>query len=108
MCGYRAPRRYSFLYHSQWTPVEAKGTPVIELTFLDVQMLPWKTDSDALRDPRWHGQVAAFTWDGADRFDLSTRTLDLSFAAARMEVRLLAAVPNDPPAAATERGTRKG
>lgn len=90
-----ATARFYFVYDPETAPLFAvKETPVIELTFSQAQVLFWETDSDALRDTEWHGQVSVFAWDGGDGFDLTTYTLHLSFTAARMEARLLAAVPS--------------
>ena len=89
-----ATARFYFVYDSEWTPSEAKESPVIELTFSQVQVFLWETDSAALRDTEWHGQVSGFAWDGRDGFDLSTFTLHLSFSAARMEAGLLVEAPS--------------
>ncbi len=89
-----ATTRFYFIYDLEWTPVEATATPVIELTFCNVQVLRWESDLDALGDPRRYGQMSAFAWDGADRFDLSTFTFNLSFRAVRMEAQLVGTVPS--------------
>jgi hypothetical protein len=73
----------------------AKDPPVIEFTFSRVEVHTWETDVDALPDAARHGQVSTFSWDTADGFDVITYTLHLSFVSARMEARLLAAVPSD-------------
>lgn len=88
-----ATARFYFVYDSEWTPREAKESPVIELSFSQVRVLLWETDSAALPDTEWHGQVSGFAWDGGDGFDLWTFTLHLSFTAARMEARLLVEAP---------------
>ena len=90
-----ATTRFYFAYDSQTGPLyRAEATPVIELTFSQVDVALWETDSDALPDSQWHGQVSGFAWDGGDGFDLTSFTLHLAFAAARMDARLLAAVPS--------------
>ena len=86
--------RFYFVYSAEWTPPEALATPVVELTFSEVEVSRWETDMDVLQDTEHGGQVSDFAWDGADGFDFSTFPLDLSFSAARMEARLLEAAPS--------------
>jgi hypothetical protein len=89
-----ATLRFYFIYDRETAPLYgAKDTPVIELTFSRVEVHIWETDMDALPEAEHQGQVSTFSWDTGDGFDLITYTLHLSFAAARMEARLLAAVP---------------
>lgn len=86
--------RFYFIYPAEWTPREALATPVVELTFSEVEVSRWETDMDVLQDTEHRGQVSDFAWDGGDGFDLSTFSLRLSFSAARMEARLLEAAPS--------------
>lgn len=86
-----ATLRLHFVYDREWTPAEVRATPVIELTFSGAQVLRWENEPDPQPDAL--GQVSAFDWDGRDRFDLSSSTLELSFTADRMTANLLPAVP---------------
>lgn len=86
--------RFYFIYPAEWTPREALDTPVVELTFSEVEVSRWETDMGVLQDMEHRGQVSDFAWDGADGFDLSTFSLRLSFSAARMEARVLEAPPD--------------
>ena len=89
-----ATGRFYFRYDSQTAPhYGAEATPVVELTFSHVGPCLWETDLEALPDTEHRGQVSVFAWDTGDGFDLITYALHLSFAAARMEARLLAAAP---------------
>ena len=89
-----AEARFYFVFDPEWTPAGAKSTPVIELTFSKMQVSLWETDMDAIEPTESRGQVSDFAWDGGHGFDLSTFTLHLSFSAARMEARLLEALPD--------------
>lgn len=89
-----ATMRLYFSYDQEWTPSDAKDTPVVELIFSQVQVLQWQTDLDALSETEpVLGQVASFDWDGREGFDLATYTLNLSFSSRRMEVRLIPSAP---------------
>lgn len=91
-----ATLRLYFPYDPDWTPPEAKATPVVQLTFSQVQMLHWETDMEALSQSEpVLGRVSDFSWDGSDRFDLATFTLSLSFSAGRMAVRLVHSAPRE-------------
>ena len=90
-----ATLRFFFSYDGETAPLYgAKDTPVIELSFSQVEVQAWETDIDALAGSEHHGQVSTFSWDSADGFDVITYTLHVSFAAARMQARLLATVPH--------------
>jgi len=88
-----ASLRFRFVYDPDWTPAEAKDTPVIELSFQHVQVLRWDTDMQATEQSDFRGQVRDFAWDGFDGFTMASYTLDLDFTAARMSVVLRGAMP---------------
>jgi hypothetical protein len=90
-----ATLRFYFSYDGETAPLYgAKDTPVIELTFSRVEVHAWETDLGALPETEHHGQVSTFSWDSGDRFDVITHPLHLSFAAAHLDARLLAAPPS--------------
>lgn len=90
-----ATLRFFFSYDGETAPLYgAKDTPVIELSFFHVELHAWETDIDALAEAEHHGQVSTFSWDNAHGFDMVTYALHVSFAAARMQARLLASVPH--------------
>lgn len=89
-----AEARFYFVFDGGWVPAGAKSTPVIELTFSQMQVSLWETGVDAIEPTEWRGQVADFAWDGGVGFDLSTSTLHLAFSAARMGARLLEVLPD--------------
>jgi hypothetical protein len=83
-----------FAYDKDWTPPEARATPVIELVFSHVQMTHWETDREALLETEPVArQVSGFDWDGRDTFDLATFSVNLSFSARHMRVRLAPSAP---------------
>jgi len=91
-----ATLRLYFAHDPDWMPSGAEATPVVELTFSGVQVLEWETDVEALSQTvPVLGQVSDFAWDGSDGFDLATFTLNLSFSAPRMAVRLLPSAPGE-------------
>jgi hypothetical protein len=91
-----ASLRFRFAYDPDWTPEEAKDTPVIELTFQQVQILRWDTDMQAATGGGdYLRQVRDFAWDGFDGFAMASYTVNLDFTAARMNVVLTAPRPDD-------------
>lgn len=91
-----ATGRFYFAYDSKTAPLYgAEATPVVKMAFSSVELSVWETDEEALSDTKHCGQVSDFSWDAGDGFDLLTYALHMSFSAARLEVRLLTAMPGD-------------
>ena len=80
-----------FLYSDpRWTPEGARATPLIAISFDDVQVSNWEQEPRADDEPAEAiGQVNNFDYyEQLDAFDLQTYTLRLEFTAKRVEITL--------------------
>jgi hypothetical protein len=80
-----------FVYNDpQWTPPEARATPVAVFRFSDVQVWQWEDDYDLVETPaEARGQVSGFDYySPTNVFSLLTLNTTLLFSASRLSVYL--------------------
>ncbi|RHA37745.1 hypothetical protein D1825_16010 [Cellulomonas rhizosphaerae] len=80
-----------FVYDDpQWTPPEARATPVAVLSFREVLVHAWEDDDDLLGTPiEVRGQVGALDYlSSSNEFSLNTVNTRLRFSARSLEVHL--------------------
>jgi hypothetical protein len=81
-----------FIYdgHPEWTPPEARATPVAAFSFSGVQVWEWENDFDLFEIPEEvSGQVGDLAYyPPTNVFELSTVNTSLIFSAARLTVGL--------------------
>lgn len=80
-----------FVYDNpEWTPPEARATPVAVFRFSDVVMHAWEDDEDLLGTPvEVRGQVRDLDyWPSTNEFSLDTVNTRLRFSARSLDVQL--------------------
>lgn len=83
-----------FVYDDpQWTPPEVARTPIVLMDFERVVLLEWSQDNEGHEDApdEVAGQVADFSYDGRDGFELVTAQSVIGFTASRLTVALKSA-----------------
>ncbi|MEP7762550.1 hypothetical protein [Sanguibacter sp. 25GB23B1] len=70
--------------------------PFVIMRFAGARIRRWDEDDEPLiLDPAWSddpsGQVCAFDWDGASRFDLTTLRCQITLSAESVNIEALAA-----------------